>query len=406
VPTANINYILGGYFQSDDIIDSSPHQLFDAYTTVPAGVDFGFRNAFKTKTYAGFANFDAEPLPGLTLTAGARYTNARQKLGGCTFGNATITNVLAYLSGVLRGVNGLPPAPASAFAPGQCFTLDNVGTNPTYLPTFVDLHRSESNVSWRGGVNYKVDRNILLYALASRGYKAGLYQINNNLFVSQYQPVKQEELTAYEAGVKFSLFDRVVNGSVSAFHYDYRDKQFFTFLNGGLVGALAGLVNIPHSKVNGIDAELNVRLARLELRGAMTYIDTKVDDFETLNGTLQTVDVTGNQFNFAPKWSATFGATYTVPISEKLKGSVAIDGLYNSATNSALTGDPDLAIPSYTTLDASVGLTENSGNWRASLWVRNLTNKFYWTSTGFFGDGSVRTVGRPRSYGASVGFKF
>ena len=66
---------------------------------------------------------------------------------------------------------------------------------------------------------------------------------------------------------------------------------------------------------------------------------------------------------------------------------------------------PDTEIPSYTLLDFRVGLESEKG-WRTSLWVRNATNKYYVTSTVPSGDTQTQMAGMPRTFGATVGFKF
>src|SRR3546814_11016362 len=64
-----------------------------------------------------------------------------------------------------------------------------------------------------------------LYASVSRGYKSGTTPINAANLARQNAPVTQEKLTAYEVGVKATLADRAVQANLSAFYYDYRDKD-------------------------------------------------------------------------------------------------------------------------------------------------------------------------------------
>ncbi|MFD2502514.1 TonB-dependent receptor domain-containing protein [Rhizorhabdus histidinilytica] len=65
----------------------------------------------------------------------------------------------------------------------------------------------------------------LFYANVTKGYKAGSFPTIGAATVSQYRPVVQESVIAYEAGFKQELFDRSVLLTGAGFYYDYRNKQ-------------------------------------------------------------------------------------------------------------------------------------------------------------------------------------
>lgn len=390
LPDADLDYIVGVYYQKDKLLDDVL-AVAQGITTAPPGLAFRGRYPQTNRAFGIFANADWEVVSGLTFTGGARYTKSRQTERGCTLpGDAFSATLLGSMV-------------------GQCVTFNDVvpPTDPGFFqPITPDFKQTqnEDNVSWRAGVNYKPTRDLLLYGLISRGYKAGSFNVGIPFLVSGLSAAKQEQLTAYEVGTKASLIERVLNLNLSAFHYDYRDKQFQTYTATPL-GANFILTNIPKSKVTGVDAELTATLGDLTLNGGLTYVDTKVGSFQTLDITLNAIDVTGNRFNLAPKVSATFGASYRPEISTGLRGLLAINGLYHSSTNSDLVQTATLRIPAYTVLDATVGVASDDG-WRLNLWVRNFTDKYYATTTAASADFSLWLAGRPRTFGVTLGYDF
>src|SRR5690606_6615816 len=107
-----------------------------------------------------------------------------------------------------RSAVGLPPI--STVDSLSCMTIDTTGMNgnpPTYLPGEFTGRLDENNVSWRVGVDYKPKDDWLLYANVAKGYKAGSFPSVAASTTEQSQPVVQESLLSYEAGVKATMFD-------------------------------------------------------------------------------------------------------------------------------------------------------------------------------------------------------
>jgi outer membrane receptor protein involved in Fe transport len=394
-----LSYILGGNYQKDKIFDRNT-TIYTIYSTLPPGTLLDSRYNLTNKAAGVFANLEYQLSDNLKVTAGARYTKTRQAATGCLFGNGPTAATFGFIASLFK------PGVESAYVDGGCLTINNVGQNPDYLPIFADISQKEDNVSWRIGLNYKIDNDSLVYALVSRGYKSGTFPLSFVLLQSIIRNLRQEELTSYEVGTKLSLFEKALQFNVSGFYYDYRDKQFATYEPVPPIGPTQTLVNIPKSKVKGIEVEAVVHPIRaLELRGAVTYIKTEVGQFTGFSGTLLPVDFTGKEFNFAPPLTATFDAEYRMPISAEIEGYVGFGGSYNNRTFSDLGENPQTRIPARTLLDARIGI-QSEGTWRLGAWVRNLTNKTYWTTTANGGDTQTRFAGMPRTFGLSAGYRF
>jgi len=230
---------------------------------------------------------------------------------------------------------------------------------------------------------------------------------NQCRLVSVIRPVTQEELTSYEAGAKLTLSDGRVQLNAAAFHYDYKDKQFFSFLpvlQGALVTAT--LVNIPKSTVDGFEFDVTAEpVDGLRIRGGATYIKTEVKDYVGFDFAGQPLDFSGKEFNYAPPWSANFDAEYEFQSGGNVRPFIGGSITYRDNTFADLGEPANFAMPSYTLLDARLGLISDNG-WRLSIYGRNLTDEYYWNSVASAGDGAVRFTGEPRTFGASFSYRY
>lgn len=281
------NYVFGINYSSDKIRDGQTSTL-DHYTGTPPFSQYTVDYNLKNESKAIFGNVDYEILPKLTLTAGARYTMMKESISGCVYGNDAFNGLLGFISGAFRSIAGLGPVPAGYFGPNTCATINddipNVpnpngpGLVPDNLPVFANRSQKEHNFSWRGAASYKLTPDSMVYVSVSRGYKSGVFPAQPNLVNSELAPVRQESVTSYEVGTKLAMFDRTMRLNVSGFHYEYKDKQFYTYFPLIIGGVSSFIVNIPKSSVNGFDADLSITPTNnLTLRGAVTYIQTKVE---------------------------------------------------------------------------------------------------------------------------------
>jgi len=364
IPSLGINYIVGANYGHDDIHDNVNSDNI-AFSAAPPDFDTNALWHVKNHAEGAFGNIDYEVVHGVTLTGGLRYTDTEQQIDGCTY------------------------------ADGFCATGVNItGT------------QKQDNVSWRAGINFKPTEDTLLYGLVSRGYKAGLFPAIFAFSPEQVQPVRQEELTSYEVGTKLSLLDRRLQFNVSAFYYDYIDKQFFTYAIVEPIGPVNTIVNIPKSNVKGADLELTARpVDRLTLHAAFTYVKTEVGQYVGIGPARNTVNFTGKEFNFAPPLSGVLSADYRTPLSSNLSAVLGANALYNDRAYADLGENPDTLLPSYVTVDLRAGI-ESVHGWRVGLFVRNLADKYYWTSIYNGGDTLVKMAGLPRMFGLSAAYNF
>ncbi|WP_144097948.1 TonB-dependent receptor [Croceicoccus sediminis] len=402
----NIHFIIGANYQKDKFREQDVTEL-PLYSSLP-GATFNTVFHDTNRAAAVFGNLELEVADGLTLVGGVRYTETRQSTRGCSGDDqpGSLSGFVGPLANFLRSLQGL--APTDAFAGNRCATLDDrvIDGVATYLPTEFQGAVKEDNVSWRAGVNYKPNDDTLLYALVSRGYKSGGYPFQNTVVISQIKHVRQEELTDFEAGFKTDLADSLLSVEGSGFYYKYNDKQFFSYITVPFIGAAPTSLNIPRSTVKGVDFALTARPADgLTMRGGVTYIKTRIGEYSGIDINGAPVDFTGNRFNFAPPLSGTADINYEFPISRDLDMNIGANAVFNTHTFSDLANSDNSRIDGYAVFDARMGVSSAKG-WTASVYVRNLTDKYYWTNVALGSDTINRFTGRPRTVGASFGYQF
>ena len=393
-PNDALNLLIGGNYQNDRIQDNAYYNLNVTSFRAPLGTGFGDATArvhSSIETYAVFGNAEYNITPQVKLIGGIRYTKSDNDSTACTFDGST--GSVGILQSFLLGV----PIP-----PGGCITATNG------VPGVIPLGVHEDNISWRVGVNWQASPLVLLYANVSRGYKAGavpqLFAFNSD----QLRPVRQESLLAYEAGAKISLFDRRLQLNGAVFYYDYTDKQVKGRVPVVPIGNLEASINIPKSRIMG--AELQFVAAPVEgltLSGGVSYTDSRIADgtpgFDAFG---IPVDLSGQSFPLSPVWQANADAQYDAPIRDGLNAFIGAALSYRSETNSGLGNLPLQDIPAYTLVDLRFGLHDRDNKWRVTGFVRNLTDKSYPLVVSPVADDTIAFMGRPRTYGVSVSFRY
>ncbi len=346
------------------------------------------------------------------LTVGARYTEEDRDWSGCTFVSDD-----GSLGGFLNANFG------SSLVPGDCGTIDDDPTSPTYIFALIGgpnandaFHVFDDTINtdrWMGkfGVDYIVSDDVLIYGTWSRGFKSGGFNGANSNTTQQLEPYREEVLTSWELGVKATLLDGSMQLNAAAFFYDYEDKQeqdaAVTF-----VGNISGLTNVPKSEITGAEIDINwIPTDGLNLSLGIAYLDSEVKEWEAVDRDASSWPVTvmrdasGIELAMAPRWSAAGLVSYEWPISNNLVMEIAGDfSFQDSTTGGAQIGD---ATESFTILNARIGIAAADGKWRVLAWSRNLTDEYYYPAAYQGGNGPwIRSVGMPLTYGVTLYYNF
>jgi outer membrane receptor protein involved in Fe transport len=409
-------WVTGGNAEFSQTFERTIQDYHQAAIANTLGVRSGGQSgANKMHNYAIFANGEYDVLPGLTVKIGGRYTEARQDTDICVF-DAGDGFSAAFLTAFARALN--PGVSIPAIQVGQCYTI-----GPNRLPSrFIDRLK-ENNVSWRFGIDYKPSQDVLLYANISKGYKAGSFPFTGAIIYTACLPVTQESLLDYEVGFKTKLFDRRIGLNGAVFYYDYGNKQLLTKYRDTIAGLVSALANIPKSRVKGAELELTATpIEGLRFTGGVTYLDAKVTGYTGINASGNTADFAGTRIPFTPKWQLLASVDYNFPTRGNIQPFLGATWTKRTGTNSIVgtaEGTPirpgfrslvPLAeayqLPGYALLDLRAGIENRDGSWRAMIWGKNVTNKYYWQNVISANDVVTRYAGAPATYGVTMSHKF
>ena len=305
--------------------------------------------------------------------------------------------------------------------PGAAATAQRDQLTPQrFEPSF-----SAWNFSWDFNVNYKVTRDILVYATYAKSFKTGGINLNgvpNNAVTGLPEigvaTVKPESINHFEIGLKSQFWDRKATFNLAAFRTDIKDFQ--ALVNSGAVSTTRGfLANAEKVRTQGVEAELSVRPSeRFNFYVNAAYTDAKYIKFvgapcspELSGGAAVSCDVSGQRLPGVSDWSLSYGAEYNIPSSLFGKDGqfyLGVDG--NSRTDFSSNPSPSAGttIDGYTLTNFRAGFRTEAG-FEVYGWVRNAFDTQYLEllqiapgTTGLI----VGTPGDPRTYGLTIKAQF
>lgn len=367
----------------------------------------------RMRSYGVFANAELKLTEQLTAQGGIRYTKNKQTATYC-YSDPTGTGAAVLFGSALNSV-------PTTIGAGQCFPTTGDLLLGTARSTIAPVQQSlnQDNVSFRAGLNYKIDQGPLFYATVSQGYKAGIFSAIGASRVNQYTPATQEKVIAYEAGIKAPLAGNALQLNAAGFYYDYSDKQVRGRVQDVVFGLLEKLLNVPKSYVWGVEGEIVARpIDGLRFSASATYLKSKVtgdysatpDGLAVYNAAGYTGNFKGSGLPYTPKFSGNLDTQYSFPLNDSLGAFVGGGLTYQSKQNtsfynSSLLAD-DFFIKGYALVDVRAGLTGSDNRWRLTAFGRNIGNKSYVTAVSTYLDTLIRYRGKPTVYGISAAFNY
>ncbi|MFT4519729.1 MAG: iron complex outermembrane receptor protein [Halioglobus sp.] len=288
-----------------------------------------------------------------------------------------------------------------------------------------DTKRAESHVTGDLTLQWDASDDTMLYAKYGNGYKAGGFDEDNGRGNTDTGYYEDETSDTFEIGAKMDLWDGRGRFNVAVFHSEYQDVQVSTF--DGNAGFVVG--NAAETEVEGIEVDGMFAVTEtFVIFGAASWLDAKYKDFPNAGCTNDQIqsfvasggaaadciqDLAGQRLQFAPDWSASFGANYSVAVSDNLEVVLGTDIMYSDAYDTAADGDAVLVQDSFTKINARIELAEVEGSWSIAVLGKNLTDET--TSTwgndvplGAFGFAGTyfKHVDAPRSFEIQARYQF
>lgn len=250
--------------------------------------------------------------------------------------------------------------------------------------------------------------DAMLYASASRGYKAGGFNTSGTLD-DELREFSPEKLWNYELGLKGRWLDGRLSARAALFTMRREDVQVSTFIAVTRPDGSTEFIDLIDNAAEGTNSGLEMELTfnpteALSLFANVGWLDTEFQDFINAAGE----DLDGHAQAHAPSYQFYVGAEYRFAsrwyVRVEAEGR---DEFYFTDGRRFSENPEDLISDSYELLHASVGFAAE--HWRVKLWARNLTDEDYFVRGFFFGNDprdfyterGFTQLGEPRRFGVS-----
>jgi iron complex outermembrane recepter protein len=257
---------------------------------------------------------------------------------------------------------------------------------------------NDSGVNPKAALRYLHSRNLQVYALASRGFQFGGFQISpavanieqaSEMKGFKFGPYKSSVLWNYEVGLRTEWLDRRLRFDLAGFYLDWDDLQLTVQvpLNPVPIPVPPGsdiprdvplevVVNVAAAHSEGVEAALEVLpFAGAKFTSSAAWISALTDvefDPDHEDGPVPA----GTRLPSTPRfqWANVFSYEYGLPYFTSWQGNFAL-------THSHIGGSPNEIrkvkdVGAYDTLDVRFGLTRPGIAWipEIGLGVNNLTD--------------------------------
>jgi len=266
------------------------------------------------------------------------------------------------------------------------------------------------NVSPKVSLDFQITPDIMVYGLASRGFKSGGYNIraNTTAVPRSGEPFDDESVDSFEVGSKMSFLDQRLFLNLSAFHNKYEDIQLSVFTSytmpNGSPSFFGDFTNAGKGTVNGVEVEYQfLPTANWLISGNLAWLDAKYDEFFTSG-----VNVADSQyFTNAPEFSGAINVEYRTDLANGGNLSARVGYSYQSEVWPTTDLSPLIKQEGYGLVNAGV-IWKLDDAWSLSLQGTNLADEEYRTTgyniaaygvlTGFYGP--------PRQYTLTARYDF
>lgn len=417
------NYLLGAFFTSDEIKNTTGYQsdAFSLFLGLPLpGAVYNHEFEQSNDSYAFFAQGDYAISDVTTVTFGMRYTKDEKEFINRSYGSHPAMAEFLELAFGIPGVDQLPILP-DLFGFGLDMTLPSPNIDG-YSAELIDdgsrlRQKAEfSHVSWKLGVDHKLEDDWMIYASVADGYKAGGFPgVIPTAGLFESTPYSEETIMSYEFGTKLSALDNTLRLNAALFFNDYEDMQ-------GVYATSVGfdrLERVGDAKINGIELD-----GVWDLTDSLTWsfgisnISTEIE-----NGSMDAVDFTGvnpraaegrslfdgNELAHSPQVTATSRLEYDLSVGDDMYMIFQVNMSYKSDYYLRYDNTPNtLWDKSTTVFGFRVSLGDLDDVWQVALWGKNVTDEEFPTYQSFSLDKADQFVfyNAPARFGIDLTYRF
>ncbi|MCW3848629.1 TonB-dependent receptor [Sphingomonas sp. LB-2] len=375
-----VNAVVGGYYFNEETRERatvplsfppSPPVIGSILAGGPGTRDLQISN-LSTDSLAAYGQVNVEPVSGLELSGGLRYTTDRKTFLG------TVLNL----------------SPATLPDPNPLPTLATSEGGTLFL-----FHRPFSNsfsaLTGSATIQYRWSPAISTYASFARSFKSGGFNTRYNAVPAGNVPLSfgEESVTSYEIGAKTNFGG--VRFNLSAFQADYSDIQLIF-----RQGVVPLLFNAGEARIQGLEAELSYHAPwGLIVDASASMLDDDIQSITPVPGATATV-TPADDLPFTPDFQANFGIAYKIELGGGTQLRPRFDGSYSSKFTFITGSVPEIEENGYFVANGSITLKFSNGL-ELSGGVNNLFDERYLIQ----GNASLGTLGyaerifaRPRNW--------
>jgi len=270
----------------------------------------------------------------------------------------------------------------------------------------------------------KLGKDNMAYFTVARGYKPRAFNTAQTLSSDDpIAPVNKENIQHIELGSKMILLGGRLSVNTALFNTDYKNYQVQVYDTTSVVEKLK-LSNAGAARTSGL--ELDASLAATgatHLTASAAWIDARFISYKTApcypgqteaqgctpSDTGPVQDVSGKTMPDSPKFKLTLGADHFID-QHLVPWDLRVNGQYAWRTHANFQADqnPYTVQRSFGVLNLGASATSPDGRYMVSLFVNNVTNRFYNANeedffSGLWGATTNAVIGEPardaRRYG-------
>jgi len=202
----------------------------------------------------------------------------------------------------------------------------------------VSRSANSSALSWTAGLDYKFTPDVMVYAKASKGYRAGGQNMRafNDI---QFEPFKPETLTEFELGLKAEFLDRAVRFNIAGYRNTLNDAQRNVNVVLGTAPNQVSSTQIRNAakvRNTGFEADLTLRpVPGLTLTASGSYNDSKYLDYNEsilVSGVEVVKSLNHTRILLIPKYTLNFSGAYTTQLNDETSLTLNADYSYIGKT--------------------------------------------------------------------------
>ncbi len=291
--TGPLSYLAGYYYFKDELqglfINQQLPRTIRSSAAAPLvlaqnGAGFFDNQEAETVSNAVYAQLSYEFNKALAVSFGARWTEDKK-----SFRFANANSVLPRTSANTPDGNQItlntPLPPQSAYgasgtsncnpARGPGFYCDPANLATLFGATYNDQKFTKS--TFRGALDYKLDKNKMIYATVSNGFRSGGF--NSGQAIESARTFLPEEVTAVEFGSKNRFFNDTLQVNAAIFNNDYKNLQEQRQVPIGTT-TVSVIFNAAKARARGFELEFDwLPTRRLSVGGTLSILDAKYTSF-------------------------------------------------------------------------------------------------------------------------------